>query len=109
MKPFKFFSRIEMQCIPLMTRDTDTTYHIPIDMYGHILQLAVDLHSENMTIASPVEYRAINEIGEEVTYLYKIENITLHSIRPNRIMIEYNIKFPDHQFYCNFVTTERIF
>ena len=27
---------------------------------------------------------------------------------PERIVIKYSIKFPDTEYYCNFITTERI-
>ena len=110
--PFKFLSGVKTQYVPLfvpiITTDTDTTYHIPIDMYGHILELAVDLHRENMALFSPVEYRTINEIGEEVSYLYKIDNIRPYFNLPNRIVIEYSIRFPDTEYYCNFITTENV-
>ena len=74
-KPFKFFSGTRIQYILIITKDSDTTYSIPLDMYGHIMEVAVGLHRENMMLFSPVEYRVENEIGERVTYFYKINNI----------------------------------
>ena len=105
---FKFFSGVRIQYILLITKDTNTTYSIPLDMYGHILELAVDLHRENMVLFSPVEYRVENEIGEGVTYFYKIDNIVPYINMRNRVMIEYSIKFPDTEYYCDFTTQENI-
>ncbi len=77
-------------------------------MYGHIMEVAVGLHRENMMLFSPVEYRVENEIGEGVTYLYKINNIVPYFNIPNRIGIEYSVKFPDTEYYCDFSTQENI-
>ena len=107
-KPFKFFSGTRIQYILIITKDSDTTYSIPLDMYGHIMEVAVGLHRENMMLFSPVEYRVENEIGERVTYFYKINNIIPYFNIPNRIVIEYSVKFPDTEYYCNFVTQENI-
>ena len=107
-KPFKFFSGTRIQYILIITKDSDTTYSIPLDMYGHIMEVAVGLHRENMMLFSPVEYRVENEIGERVTYFYKINNIVPYFNIPNRIAIEYSVKFPDTEYYCNFVTQENI-
>jgi hypothetical protein len=108
MKPFKFFSGKRIQYILIITKDTDTTYSIPLDMYGHIMEVAVGLHRENMTLFSPVEYRVENEIGEGVTYFYMINNIVPYFNITNRIMIEYSVKFPDTEYYCDFTTQENI-
>jgi hypothetical protein len=108
MKPFKFFSGTRIQYILINTNYTNTTYSIPLDMYGHIMEVAVDLHRENMALFSPVEYRAENEIGEGVTYFYKINNIIPYFNIPNRIVIEYSVKFPDTEYYCDFSTQENI-
>jgi hypothetical protein len=107
-KPFKFFSGTRIQYILINTNYTNTTYSIPLDMYGHIMEVAVGLHRENMTLFSPVEYRVENEIGEGVTYFYKINNIEPYFIIPNRIVIEYSVKFPDTEYYCDFATQENI-
>jgi hypothetical protein len=108
MKPFKFFSGIRIQYILIITNYTNTTYSIPLDMYGHIMEVAVGLHRENMSLFSPVEYRVENEIGEGVTYFYKINNIEPYFNIPNRIVIEYSVKFPDTEYYCDFATQENI-
>ena len=109
MKPFKFLSSDKIQYVPIITKDTHTTYHIPVDLYGHMSQLAVDLHRNNMALFGPVEYRGINEINEYVTYFYKIDNVAPYfDNTTNRIMIEYSIKFPDTEFYCNFITQENL-
>jgi hypothetical protein len=108
MKPFKFFSGTRIQYILINTNYTNTTYSIPLDMYGHIMEVAVDLHRENMTLFSPVGYRVENEIGEGVTYFYKINNILPYFNIPNRIVIEYSVKFPDTEYYCDFSTQENI-
>lgn len=109
MKPFKFFSSDKIQYVPIITKDTYTTYRIPIDLYRHMSQLAVDLHRNNMSLFGPVEYRVINEIGENVTYFYKIDNVAPYfDNTTNRIMIEYSIKFPDTEYYCNFITQENL-
>jgi len=107
-KPFKFFSGTRIQYILIITKDSDTTYSIPLDMYGHIMEVAVGLHRENMTLFSPVEYRVQNEIGEGVTYFYMINNIVPYFNIPNRIVIEYSVKFPDTEYYCEFTTQENI-
>ena len=107
-KPFKFFSGIRIQYVPIITKDTHTTFHIPVDLYGHMIQLAVDLHRNDMNLFSLVDYRVINEIGENVTYFYKIDNIVPYFNIPNRIIIEYRIKFPDTEYYCDFITQENI-
>jgi hypothetical protein len=108
MKPFKFFSGTRIQYILINTNYTNTTYSIPLDMYGHIMEVAVGLHRENMALFSPVEYRAENEIGEGVTYFYKINNIIPYFNIPNRIVIEYSVKFPDTEYYFDFSTQENI-
>ena len=111
MKPFKFLSGVitpTTRYVPIITKDTHTTYHIPIDMYGHILELAVDLHRDNYVLFNPVEYRTENEIGEGVTYFFKIDNVVPYFNIPNRVMIEYCIKFPDTEYYCDFITQENI-
>jgi hypothetical protein len=77
-------------------------------MYGHIMEVAVDLHRENMRLFSSVYYRVENEIGEVVTYFYKINNILPYFNIPNRIVIEYSVKFPDTEYYCEFSTQENI-
>jgi len=77
-------------------------------MYGHIMEVAVGLHRENMALFSPVEYRVENEIGEGVTYFYNINNIVPYFNIPNRIVIEYSVKFPDTEYYCDFATQENI-
>lgn len=111
-KQFKFFlgeTKKSTQFVPVMTCDTDTTYHIPIDLYGRILELAVDLYRENMALFSLIEFNlidAVNNVG--ITYYYKIDNITPYLNIPDRIVIEYSIKFPDMEYFCNFKTTERI-
>jgi hypothetical protein len=105
-KPFKFFSGIRIQYILIITKDTNTTYSIPLDMYGHIIQVAVDLYRENIILFSPVGYSVENEIGERVTYFYKINNIVPYFNIPNRIVIEYSVKFPDTEYYCEFTTQE---
>ena len=107
-KPFKFFSGIRIQYILIITKDTNTTFSIPLDMYGHIMEVAVDLHRERLVLLSPVEYRVENEIGEGVTYFYKINNVVPYCDDPNRIMIEYSVKFPDTEYYCDFITQENI-
>jgi hypothetical protein len=107
-KPFKFFSGTRIQYILIITKDTDTTYSIPLDMYGHIMEVAVGLHRENIILFSPVEYRVENEIGEGVTYFYMINNIVPYFNITNRIMIEYSVKFPDTEYYCDFTTQENI-
>lgn len=107
-KPFKFFSGIRIQYILIITNYTNTTYSIPLDMYGHIMEVAVGLHRENMVLFSPIEYRVKNEIGERVTYFYKINNIVPYFNIPNRIVIEYSVKFPDTEYYCDFSTQENI-
>jgi hypothetical protein len=107
-KPFKFFSGTRIQYILIITNSTNTTYSIPLDMYGHIMEVAVGLHRENRMLFSPVEYRVENEIGEEVTYFYKINNIVPYFNIPNRIVIEYSVKFPDTEYYCDFATQENI-
>ena len=108
MNKFKFFSGTKLHYVPIQTNDTNTTYHIPIDLYGHILELAVDLHRENMVLFSPVEYRIENEIGLGVSYFYKIDEIKQYLNIPNRIIIYYGIKFPDTEYYYNFITSENI-
>jgi hypothetical protein len=108
MKTFKFFLGTRTQYIPIITKDTDTTYSIPLDMYGHIIEVAVDLYRENMILFSPVEYGVENEIGEWVTYFYKINNIVPYFNIPNRIVIEYSVKFPDTEYYCEFTAQENI-
>jgi hypothetical protein len=108
MKSFKFFSGTRIQYIPIITNYTNTTYSIPLDMYGHIMEVAVGLHRENMALFSPVEYGVENEIGEGVTYFYKINNILPYFNIPNRIVIEYSVKFPDTEYYCDFSTQENI-
>lgn len=109
MKTFKFFSGTEIHYVPIQTNDTNTTYHIPLDLYGHMSQLAVDLHRNNMALFGPVEYRGINEIGEYVTYFYKIDNVAPYfNNTTNRIIIYYSIRFPDTEYYCNFITSENI-
>lgn len=105
---FKFFSGIRIQYILIITRDTNTTYSIPLDMYGQIMKLAVDLHRERLVLFSPISYRVENEIGEGVTYFYKIDNIVPYFNIPDRIKIEYSIKFPDTEYYCDFITQENI-
>ena len=107
-KPFKFFSGTRIQYILINTNYTNTTYSIPLDMYGHIMEVAVGLHRENMVLFSPVEYRVENEIGEGVTYFYKIDNIVPYFNIPNRIGIEYSVKFPDTEYYCDFSTQENM-
>jgi len=107
-KPFKFFSGTRIQYILIITNYTNTTYSIPLDMYGHIMEVAVGLHRENMRLFSPVEYRVENEIGEGVTYFYKINNIVPYFNIPNRIGIEYSVKFPDTEYYCDIATQENI-
>jgi len=102
MRSFKFFSGTRIQYILIITKDTNTTYSIPLDMYGHIMEVAVDLHRQNMILFSP------NEIGEGVTYFYKINNIVPYFNIPNRIVIEYSVKFPDTEYYCEFTTQENI-
>jgi hypothetical protein len=72
------------------------------------MEVAVGLHRENMALFSPVEYRVENEIGEVVTYFYKINNILPYFNIPNRIVIEYSVKFPDTEYYCDFSTQENI-
>jgi len=104
-KPFKFFSGTRIQYILIITKDTDTTYSIPLDMYGRIMKEAVD---ENMILRSPRGYRVENEIGEGVTYFYKINNIVPYFNIPNRIVIEYSVKFPDTEYYCEFTTQENL-
>ena len=109
MKKFKFLSGVKIQYIPIITKDTNTTYHIPIDMYGHILEVGVDLYRNNMALFSPVEYRVENEIGVGVTYFYKIDNVAPYfNETTNRVMIEYSIKFPDTEYYCEFITQENL-
>ena len=108
MNQFKFFSGTRIQYILIITKDTDTTYSIPLDMYGHIMEVAVDLHRQNMILFSPVEYRVQNEIGEGVTYFYMINNIVPYFNIPNRIGIDYSVKFPDTEYYCEFTTQENI-
>lgn len=111
MKDFKFFSikdYQEVRFVPVMTHDTNTTYHIPLDLYGNILRVGFDLYTENMSLFSPVEFNITNEIGEQVTYYYKITDVYQFSYNPVRIRIKYSIKFPDTEYYCNFITTERI-
>jgi hypothetical protein len=108
MKPFKFFSGKRIQYILIIANYTNTTYSIPLDMYGHVMEVAVGLHRENMMLFSPVEYRVENEIGEGVTYFYKINNILPYFNIPNRIVIEYSVKFPDTEYYCEFSTQENI-
>jgi len=54
MKSFKFFSGTRIQYILIITNYTNTTYSIPLDMYGHIMEVAVGLHRENMILFSPV-------------------------------------------------------
>ena len=105
---FKFFSGVRIQYILIITKDTNTTFSIPLDMYGHIMEVAVDLHRERLVLLSPVEYRVENEIGEGVTYFYKINNVAQYINIPNRIVIEYSVKFPDTEYYCEFVTVENI-
>ena len=105
---FKFFSGVRIQYILIITKDTNTTYSIPLDMYGHIMEVAVDLHRERLVLLSPVEYRVGNEIGEVVTYFYKINNIVPYYNMPDRIVIEYSIKFPDTEYYYDFITQENI-
>ena len=107
-KPFKFFSGTRIQYILIITKGADTTYSIPLDMYGHIMEVSVGLHRENMVLFSSVEYRVENEIGEGVTYFYKINNIVPYFNIPNRIVIEYSVKFPDTEYYCDFSTQENI-
>jgi hypothetical protein len=77
-------------------------------MYGQIMEVAVDLHRENMVLFSSVYYRVENEIGEVVTYFYKINNILPYFNIPNRIVIEYSVKFPDTEYYFDFSTQENI-
>ena len=105
---FKFFSGIRKQYILITTRDTNTTYSVPLDMYKHIMEVAVDLHRERLVLLSPVEYRVGNEISEVVTYFYKINNIVPYFNIPDRIKIEYSVKFPDTEYYCDFITQENI-
>ena len=105
---FKFFSGIRKQYILIITKDTNTTYSIPLDMYGQIMKLAVDLHRENLVLFSPISYSVENEIGEGVTYFYKIDNIVPYFNIPDRIKIEYSVKFPDTEYYCDFITQENI-
>ena len=107
-KPFKFFSGTRIQYILIITNYTNTTYSIPLDMYRHIMEVAVGLHRENWMLFSPVEYRVENEIGEGVTYFYKINSIVPYFNIPNRIVIEYSVKFPDTEYYCDFATQENI-
>lgn len=107
-KPFKFFSGIRIQYILIITKDTNTTYSIPLDMYKHIMEVAVDLHRERLVLLSPVEYRVGNEISEVITYFYKINNIVPYYNMPDRIVIEYSVKFPDTEYYCDFITQENI-
>ena len=108
MKTFKFFSGTRIQYILINTNYTNATYSIPLDMYGQIMEVAVDLHRENMVLFSSVYYRVENEIGEGVTYFYKINNIVPYINIPNRIVIEYSVKFPDTEYYCDFSTQENI-
>lgn len=108
MPQFKFFSGVRIQYILIITKDTHTTYSIPLDMYKHIMELSVDLHRESLVLFSPVEYRVENEMGQGVTYFYKIENVVPYFNIPNRIMIEYSIKFPDTEYYCDFITGENM-
>jgi hypothetical protein len=108
MKTFKFFSGTRTQYILIITKDTDTTYSIPLDMYRHIMEVAVGLYRENMMLFSSVDYRVENEIGEGVSYFYKINNIVPYFNIPNRIVIEYSVKFPDTEYYCEFTTQENI-
>ena len=105
-KSFKFFSGTRIQYILIITKNTNTTYSIPLDMYGHIMEVAVDLYRENMMLFSSVEYGVENEIGEWVTYFYKINNILPYFNIPNRIVIEYSVKFPNTEYYCEFTTQE---
>lgn len=107
-KQFKFFSGIRIQYILIITKDTNTTYSIPLDMYGHIMEVAVGLYRERLVLFSPVEYRVENEIGEGVSYFYKINNIVPYYNMPDRIVIEYSIKFPDTEYYQDFKTSENI-
>jgi hypothetical protein len=108
MNKFKFFSGIRIQYILITTRDTNTTYSIPLDMYGHILQLGVDLYRNNLALFDYFEYRIENEIGVGITYLYKVDFVTSNSMSPDRIRIEYSIRFPGTEYYCEFVTEENI-
>ena len=108
MNKFKFFSGIRKQYILITTRDTNTTYSIPLDMYGQIMKLAVDLHRENLVLFSPISYRIENEIGVGIDYFYKINNVAQYINIPNRIVIEYSVKFPDTEYYCDFITQENI-
>lgn len=106
MNKFKFLSGAKIRYVPIITSDTHTTYHIPIDMYGQILQLGVDLHRTNLALFSAVNYDVENEIGVGISYLYKIDRVIPYFNIGNRISIEYSIRFPDTEYYCNFITTE---
>lgn len=94
--------------VPIITKETQETYHIPIDLYRSINQLGVDLYRENMVLFSPIEFNLSADYGEQITYLYKIDNITPYFNMPDRIVIEYSIKFPATQEYCEFLTSERL-
>lgn len=113
MKSFKFLSenkKTPIQYVPIITYDTFTTYQIPLQLYGRILTTGVDLYTENMTLFSPIEFNLIDPVDNVgITYYYKITNIRQTSYNPVRITIDYSIKFPDTEYFCNFHTTERLF
>lgn len=110
-KPFKFLigRTHKTLYVPIMTRDHNTTFHIPLELYGKILELGVDLYRENMALLSPIEFNLIDPVDNVgITYYYKITNIRQTSFNPDRITIEYSVKFPDTLYFYDFKTIERI-
>lgn len=116
MKTFKFFSGINRHPIfvPIRTWDTDTTYHIPIDLYGNILEIGLSIHHGH-TLAPTIigSHLNINEVGQAVYYQYRITDVLEiawfeNSRTATRVRIFYQIRFPDQEYFCKFKTVERI-
>lgn len=111
MKPFKFFSGLyyRTRFVPVLTWDTNTTYHIPLEIYGNVLTIGIDSYNlyRNLREDFPINnYTVVNEMNVGVMYQYRLKKV--EEITANHVRIYYQVRFPDSEYYCNFKTTERI-
>jgi hypothetical protein len=123
LKEFKFFSEHNniTQFMQITTYDTHMAYLVPMDLYGNVLELAVNLYNSNENVSEDTLIRIIegrqpfpihnhiivNEVGAGVMYQYKLASVE-ELVGGTRIMILYCVRFPDSEFFCNFRATHRI-
>ena len=123
MQQFKFLSvhNNTTQFIQITTYDTHRTYLVPMDLYGNVLELAVNLYNSNENVREDTLIRImegyrrfpihnhiiVNEIGAGVMYQYKLTSVE-ELVGGTRIMIFYSVRFPDNEYYSHFKTTHRI-